>query len=175
MCIRDRDETEARWNGATARVFRGAGDGEPMEIQSGKRVIHQHLAARGREPVALVYSRKPVAERRTAIQPINAVIAGNPDDAAIEQDRRLDVVIVFRLLHHIGDELPDIRDRARAVEPRKPLAQVRAIGLDHGEEFLRVAQCELAEAVPVIQAMEKHGGGDPRSMPSACETESKCL
>jgi hypothetical protein len=55
------------------------------------------------------------------------------------------------------------------------MAQMIAAGIENGKKLLGIAHGKLAETMPVVDAMEKHSWGNPRSMAAACETISKSL
>lgn len=169
------DETEPWWNGAAARIARGAGDDEAVEIERGEGVIDERLATRGDEALALLRRGDPISESGIAVLPVDAVIARYTDDAAIEKNGGVNVVIGLRLLHDFGEKLAGVRDRSRAVKPGQPVAQMGAAGIEDGEKLLGIAHGKLAKTVPVVDAMEIHGRGNPRGMTAACETISKSL
>src|SRR5258708_3722012 len=102
------DEPEPLRDGAAADVAGGAGDGEAVEIQRGKGVINEHAAARGDQAAPLMLLGEPIAEGRIPVLPVDAMITGDAGDAAVEENRRLDVAIAPGLLCHVLQEAAGI-------------------------------------------------------------------
>ncbi|MNY54203.1 hypothetical protein D3C86_1900450 [compost metagenome] len=118
---------------------------------------HEGLHGAGHQPPALEALTEPVAQDGGAVRPVDPVV---PDDArqlALMPDPGMEAVALGELPQGQLDEGPGVLDRAGQVHPGQPLAEVRAVAVDQGEEGARMACFEQAKFGVVSEGTCEHG------------------
>ena len=138
-----------------------------MQPEIVEQVIDQGCAALRHQTASLAACLQPVADAAMFARPIDRVAADTSRDRAIHADDRLRVLIGSVLVQDALDEVADVIGRFREVHPRQPFAQVRAVAVDDGEQFLGIAHLEQPQLNPRGHLADKHMPKSPTAPAAA--------
>jgi hypothetical protein len=120
-------------------------------------VVDVGADGRRHRAAALLVAREPVADARLAVQPVDAVVADHPHDPPVGgDDRGLQPVVVGDLPARGADEGQHVGGLALVLDPGHPPREMRAVGVDHGDELVGVGLLEQAQGVAVGQLAAQH-------------------
>ena len=126
-------ESQAFGNRAATRVFRGALDGDAVQLPDIETMFNQRAATGGHDAFSLVAGVQPITQRRPTVRPIHIQMIDYAAEPALISDRRIKPAIIRILLLPIDDCALDCGGRTNGVHPRMPLPDVLSIGLNEFE------------------------------------------
>jgi len=143
-------------NSAALLVLGGDANLDTMKLVLRERELDEHTATGRHDAASLELFIEPIADLDAPIEPVDLGEANDPRDPSPVPDATLKAVPVRILFVRGAGERSRILDRDRRVDPRKPLSQIHARGLDEREDLVGIAQLDHRERCVLVDRMNKH-------------------